>query len=48
MQEAFSGAMLPLIRKSLPDFGPAFETFASDLRRAAEEPSAPHASVGGS
>jgi hypothetical protein len=36
MQEAFSGAMLPLIRKSLPDFGPAFETFASDLKRAAE------------
>ena len=36
MQEAFSGAMLPMIRKSLPDFGPAFETFASDLKRAAE------------
>ena len=37
MQEAFAGAMLPLIRNSLPDFGPAFETFASDLKRAAEQ-----------
>jgi hypothetical protein len=36
MQEVFSGAMLPMIRKSLPDFGPAFETFAADLKRAAE------------
>jgi hypothetical protein len=36
MEEAFSGAMLPLIKKSLPDFGPAFETFARDLKRAAE------------
>ena len=40
MQEAFSGAMLPMIRKSLPDFGPAFETFASDLKRAAEQATA--------
>jgi len=40
MQEAFSGAMLPMIRKSLPDFGPAFETFAADLKRAAEASSA--------
>jgi hypothetical protein len=36
MSETFSGAMLPMIRGSLPDFGPAFETFARDLRRAAE------------
>jgi hypothetical protein len=36
MTEVFSGLMLPLIRKSLPDFGPAFEAFARDLRRAAE------------
>jgi len=48
MQEAFSGAMLPMIRKSLPDFGPAFETFASDLRRAAEESSAHAGEVGSS
>jgi hypothetical protein len=36
MEEVFSGAMLPLIRKSLPDFAPAFEAFARDLKRAAE------------
>lgn len=48
MQEAFSGAMLPMIRKTLPDFGPAFETFASDLRRAAEQPPAHDAKVEGS
>jgi hypothetical protein len=37
MTEVFSGAMLPMIKKSLPDFGPAFETFARDLKRAAEK-----------
>ena len=36
MTEVFSGAMLPMIRGSLPDFGPAFETFANDLKAAAE------------
>lgn len=36
MEEVFSGAMLPLIKGSLPDFGPAFEAFARDLKRAAE------------
>jgi hypothetical protein len=36
MTEVFSGAMLPMIRKSLPDFGPAFEAFARDLKAAAE------------
>jgi hypothetical protein len=36
MDEVFSGLMLPMIKKSLPDFGPAFEAFAEDLRRAAE------------
>ena len=36
MREVFSGLMLPMIRGSLPDFGPAFETFARDLKRAAE------------
>jgi hypothetical protein len=25
-----------MIKKGLPDFGPAFEAFARDLRRAAE------------
>jgi hypothetical protein len=36
MTEVFSGAMLPMIRNSLPDFGPPFEAFARDLKRAAE------------
>lgn len=36
MEEVFSGAMLPLIKSSLPDFGAAFEAFARDLKRAAE------------
>lgn len=37
MSEVFSGAMLPLIAGSLPDFGPEFEKFAADLKRAAEQ-----------
>jgi hypothetical protein len=36
MIEVLSGLMLPMIRGSLPDFGPAFETYAADLKRAAE------------
>ena len=36
MVEVFSGLMLPMIKGSLPDFGPAFETYAADLKRAAE------------
>jgi uncharacterized protein YndB with AHSA1/START domain len=36
MREVYSGLMLPMIRGSLPDFGPPFEQFASDLKRAAE------------
>ncbi len=36
MREVFSGLMLPMIRGSLPDFGPPFEQFASDLKREAE------------
>jgi hypothetical protein len=41
MKEELSGLMLPMIKGSLPDFGPVFEAYASDLARAAE------ASVGG-
>ena len=37
MTETFSGMMLPMIKGSLPDFGPAFETYAADLKRAAEK-----------
>jgi hypothetical protein len=36
MQERFSGLMLPLIKGSLPDFGPVFERYANDLRQEAE------------
>jgi hypothetical protein len=36
MTERFSGLMLPMIRGSLPDFGPIFQTYAQDLKRAAE------------
>jgi hypothetical protein len=36
MKEAFSGLMLPMIKGSLPDFAPIFETYAEDLKRAAE------------
>ncbi len=37
MNEEFSGLMLPMIRGSLPDFAPVFETYAEDLKRAAEK-----------
>jgi len=36
MQEHFSGLMLPLVKGSLPDFGPVFARFASDLKNACE------------
>ena len=36
MTERFSGLMLPLIKASLPDFGPVFERYAKDLKQAAE------------
>ena len=38
MDEAFSGAMLPMIKGSLPDFGPVFDTYAADLKRVCESP----------
>jgi len=36
MKERFSGLMLPLLRGSLPDFGPVFARYADDLKREAE------------
>ena len=36
MEERFSGLMLPLVGGSLPDFGPIFERYASDLKQEAE------------
>lgn len=34
MVEVFRGAMLPMIRGSLPDFGPVFDRYAADLAKA--------------
>ena len=36
MREEYSGLMAPLIGRSIPDLQPAFDEFASDLKRAAE------------
>lgn len=36
MEERFFGLMLPLVKGSLPDFGPVFERYANDLKREAE------------
>jgi hypothetical protein len=36
MNEVFSGMMLPMIKGSLPDFRPVFDTYVADLKRAAE------------
>ena len=36
ISEVFSGLMLPMIKGSLPDFGPSFEAYAADLKREAE------------
>jgi uncharacterized protein YndB with AHSA1/START domain len=36
MVEVLSGLMLPMIRRSLPDFAPIFDTYAADLKREAE------------
>ena len=38
MAERFFGLMIPLVKRSLPDFGPIFASYAEDLRRAAEAP----------
>ena len=36
MREEFTGPMLPLIWKSMPDMGPSFQRFASGLKAKAE------------
>jgi hypothetical protein len=38
MEECFSGLMLPLVGRSLPDFKPIFERYATDLKHEAERP----------
>jgi hypothetical protein len=40
MTERFFGVMLPLVKGSLPDFGPVFERYANDLKREAEHSTA--------
>jgi hypothetical protein len=36
MQERFSGLMLPIAGRAMPDLGPVFERYAADLKREAE------------
>jgi len=36
MGERFSGLMLPVAKRSMPDFGPVFRRYADDLRHEAE------------
>lgn len=36
MEERFSGLVLPLAKRSMPDFGPVFERYANDLKHEAE------------
>ena len=38
MREEYTGPMLGMIWKSIPDLGPAFQEFAQSLKRAAEKP----------
>jgi hypothetical protein len=44
MREEYSGPMLPLIWRSMPDLGPSFEQFAGGLKARAEQGAAPRAS----
>jgi len=37
LTERFSGLLIPLVRRTLPDFGVVFARFVSDLRREAEQ-----------
>lgn len=41
MQEHFSGIMLPIVGRAMPDLGPVFERYASDLKHEAERTDAP-------
>lgn len=41
MTEVFAGLMLPMIKGSLPDFGPIFEQYAHDLKAEAERVGGP-------
>jgi uncharacterized protein YndB with AHSA1/START domain len=41
MNETLSGRMLSMIEPKLPDFAPSFETYAADLKKAAEAAAPP-------
>jgi hypothetical protein len=41
MRETFSGPLLPLMRRSMPDFGPSFEKYGAGLTAVAENRSGP-------
>ena len=43
MKERFSGLMLPLAKRSMPDFGPIFARYATDLKQEAERAGAARA-----
>lgn len=36
MREEYTGPLLPLIWRSMPDLGPSFQQFATGLRKQAE------------
>jgi hypothetical protein len=36
MEEVYSGPLLPLIRRTMPDLQPSFDAFAAGLRERAE------------
>jgi hypothetical protein len=38
MREEYTGPLLPLIWRTMPDLGPSFEQFATGLKRLAERP----------
>ena len=41
MRETFSGPLLPLMRRSMPDFSPSFEKYGAGLKALAENRSGP-------
>ena len=43
MREVYTGPLLPLIWKSMPDLGPSFEQFAKGLKQRAEATASPPA-----
>jgi hypothetical protein len=43
MEERFSGLLIPLVKGTMPDFGPIFGRFATDLQHEAERRRAPTA-----